>query len=528
MICDNFTGQPTGERVQPMNTRNAEASHLTTKKAQHVTPTAKFEAETQSPSRRGRRRPDPLAGFWDHEIVPMLKGAPALRPISVYRELRARHPQIRPGVRRTLERRIRAWQTLNDPSPDVVFLQLPSPDRRLPPPQVAFSLLRAAHQGILQLPDLPAHARAHKSISDILNRCKSGTLAKRNKALLALAVVCGLPLGYLAEYPVASERSLYRWKGLFIASGFLALMETVPREKLRFKDASVANAIFNILHEPPGLHGFHRTNWRQVDLHAALKNTGTNVSIWTIRRVVRANKYQWRKAKVVLTSNDPEYRTKVDNIKRILSTLRDDERFFSIDEYGPFTVRLMTGRKLCAPDQFPFVPQWQKGRGTIILTGALELRTNQITRFYSEKKNTNEMIKLVELLRRQYGAMKTVYISWDAAGWHASKALDARVEFMNGWAMHDQAPTIELAPLPSRAQFLNVIESVFSGMSRAVIQNSNFEDASKAKEAIDRYLADRNRFYGSHPKRAGRKIWKLERCQAAFQEENNCKDPRCR
>jgi hypothetical protein len=90
----------------------------------------------------------------------------------------------------------------------------------------------------------------------------------------------------------------------------------------------------------------------------------------------------------------------------------------------------MPGRKLCAPDEHPSVPQWQKARGTIIITGALELRTNQITHFYSDKKNTAEMVRMVDVLRRQYRSMKRIYLSWDAAGWHISKALGKHVEFL--------------------------------------------------------------------------------------------------
>jgi DDE superfamily endonuclease len=427
----------------------------------------------------------------------------------------------------TMERRVRRWQAMNDPTEKVMFRQPPL-DCRFLTPRVVFNFLRSAHQGILQMPDLPTRAKAHESIRDILSSCKSGSLGQRNKALLALAVVCELPLGQLADYPIASSASLYRWKKIFVAFGFSGLMEATPRENLRFKDPMVTSAIFKILHEPPELHGFHRTNWRQVDLYAALKNIGLHVSIWTIRRAIRANRYQWRKAKVVLTSNDPEYRLKVGNIKRILSELGDDECFFSIDEYGPFTIRFMPGRKLCAPEEFPSVPQWQKGRGTLILTGALELRTNQITHFYSERKNTKEMIKMVDILRRQYRSMKTVYVSWDAAGWHISKALGEHVNFLNGWAEHDRAPTIELAPLPSRAQFLNVIESVFSGMSRAVVHNSDYKSVDEAKLAIDRYLAARNEHFREHPRRAGKKIWGKECEPATFSEANNCKDPRYR
>jgi hypothetical protein len=41
------------------------------------------------------------------------------------------------------------------------------------------------------------------------------------------------------------------------------------------------------------------------------------------------------------------------------------------------------------------VPQNQKSKGRLIVTAALELSTNQVTHFYSEKKNTEEMIKSV-------------------------------------------------------------------------------------------------------------------------------------
>jgi transposase len=401
-------------------------------------------------------------------------------------------------------------------------------DKHFLPSWDVFKVLRLAHQGKLQISDLPAYTQAHEFIFDIVSSCKSGTLARRNKALLALAIVCGLPLRALANYPIASSASLYRWKQRFIELGYPAFMQPIPRKSQRLKDEQLTTEIFKILHEPPELHGFHRTNWRQVDLCAALKRIGTSVSIWTIRRVIRANGYKWRKAKKVLTSNDPEYRLKVDNIKGILSKLTENECFFSIDEYGPFNVRLMPGRKLCAPAEFPSVPQWQKGRGTLILTGALELRTNQLTHFYSALKNTSEMIKMVDCLRRKYRDMNKIYISWDAAGWHLSKALDERVEFLNGWAKYDRAPVIELAPLPSRAQFLNVIESVFSGMSRAVIHNSDFKSVDEAKAAIDRYFADRNERFRQHPRRAGKKIWGSELVPATFSDAHNCKDPRYR
>jgi hypothetical protein len=54
---------------------------------------------------------------------------------------------------------------------------------------------------------------------------------------------------------------------------------------------------------------------------------------------IRDAGYRYIKARKVLTSNDPNYREKVDHIHRVLSSLKKSEHFFSIDEFGPFAVK---------------------------------------------------------------------------------------------------------------------------------------------------------------------------------------------
>ena len=84
---------------------------------------------SQKQAPRGRRRPDPLAGIFDEEVVPMLRGAPALRPVAIFEELLRRHPQLSPGVRRTLERRVRQWRALHGEEQEVMFRQVHEPGR---------------------------------------------------------------------------------------------------------------------------------------------------------------------------------------------------------------------------------------------------------------------------------------------------------------------------------------------------------------------------------------------------------------
>jgi hypothetical protein len=262
-----------------------------------------------------------------------------------------------------------------------------------------------------------------------------------------------------------------------------------------------------------------------VDLQKILRERHQPLCGDVIRRIIKEAGYKWRRARVVLTSKDPDYRTKVEAIKRILSELRQDEAFFSIDEYGPFAVKQKGGIKRVAPGQQYVVPQWQKSKGWMILTAALELSRNQVTHFYSRQKNTGEMIKMADLLRAQYRTFSTIYLSWDAASWHMSKKLVAHLKKINDQATADGFPIVKTAPLPAGAQFLNVIESVFSGMARGIIHNSDYPSVEAARDAIDRYFSQRNEHFSRHPKRAGQKIWGKERVPSEFAEGQNCKDP---
>jgi hypothetical protein len=108
------------------------------------------------------------------------------------------------------------------------------------------------------------------------------------------------------------------------------------------------------------------------------------------------------------------------------------------------------------------------------------------------------MIRLIEVLCDQFRRRKKIYISWDAVSWHMSRKLLKRIAEHNA-AAGCGGPRIVRAPLPARAQFLNVIESIFSGMARAIIHNSDYKCVDDAKLAIDRYFSQRNRYFRTLP-----------------------------
>ncbi len=359
--------------------------------------------------------------------------------------------------------------------------------------------------------------------STLVRFIKGGRLRDRKKALAVLGCLRGIRRAVIARCLQMSRRTIGHYFSRFANDGLNALF---PAKASKPKDdPERGQYLFSLLHSPPSAHGINRTSWRMGDLHRIMAESGHRTSRKRIHALIKTAGFKWRKAKVVLTSNDPEYHTKVGVIKQILSDLKEDEAFFSLDEYGPFAIKRRGGTKRVGPGEDYVVPQYQKSKGWLILTAALELSRNQITHFYSLNKNTEEMIKMADLLRAEYRTCRTIHLSWDAASWHISRKLFSHLEEVNQRAAQDGFPVVKTAPLPAGAQFLNVIESVFSGMAKGIIHNSDYPSAEAAKDAIDRYFKERNDFFVRCPKRAGRKIWGHERVPSEFSEANNCKDP---
>jgi hypothetical protein len=382
-------------------------------------------------------------------------------------------------------------------------------------------------QSKVRVTDLGPLLKRPEDLDLLVDAIIDGGLRQRNKALVILAQHRGIPRRSIARFLHLEPKTVTAYGRVYAIYGGERLMEGFYRRVRKSDDERLQETLFAVLHAPPSAYGLNRTTWIMADLRRVLAEKRLPACAQVIRRIIHDAGYTMRMAREVLTSHDPEYPEKLARIQGILSALGPDERFFSIDEYGPFAVKMQGGRALTPPGRIRTIPQRQKSKGSLIVTAALELSTNQVTHFYSEKKNSAEMIRLLEVLLKEYAGVASIYFSWDGASWHASKALAERVAEVNApeYRAEHGTPLVELAPLPAGAQFLNVIESVFSGMWRAIIQNSDYESVEVAKKAIDRHFAERNAFFRANPRRAGKKIWGKEKAPSEFSASNNCKDP---
>ena len=244
------------------------------------------------------------------------------------------------------------------------------------------------------------------------------------RAVAVLAMSQGDTLASVSLKVERSTRTIKKWCTTYLAEGLDTLAQ--PCAKSQSPESfniikTKKDRLIKLIHEPPSLHEINRASWSLRTLGEAYqKFYGQTISISSISEYFRVAGYKFKKARKVLTSRDPEFREKLRRITVTLSQMTSNEKFFSIDEFGPFSVRVRGGVALTSSDEVRTIPQKQKSKGSLICTAALELSTNQVTHFYSPKKNTGEMIKLLMILVQKYRSELKIFISWDSASWHVA------------------------------------------------------------------------------------------------------------
>ncbi len=71
-----------------------------------------------------RTRKDPFAEVWDSEILPLLEKTPMLAPTTLFEDLQDRHAgRFGNNLKRTFQRRVKAWKAVYGPDKEVMFRQ---------------------------------------------------------------------------------------------------------------------------------------------------------------------------------------------------------------------------------------------------------------------------------------------------------------------------------------------------------------------------------------------------------------------
>lgn len=347
----------------------------------------------------------------------------------------------------------------------------------------------------------------------LLSKIKKGSLKDRKKACTILAREYGLSNRTIASSLNSSPKTTRLYYSSYREHGLSAILSSNRTKKeSSTENATRTNRIVELLHQKPSGFGINRTSWSQLSIAAAYETQfNERISRSTVARSLKELRFTWKKAKRILASPDPNYREKVEILLSKLHALAQDEQFFFLDELGPLSVKKRGGRTYVLNGTIPKTPRRQISKGSVTLLGALSATTNQVTWIFGKSKDSGSIIDLIEILFNQYHDKKTIFITWDAVSWHKSVELMTWLDSFNDTTKNlCNGSIIEVIPLPTSAQFLNVIEGVFSGMMRAVVHNSDYQSEQEMKTAMSRHLCERNSFFMANPKRVGKRIWETD------------------
>jgi hypothetical protein len=152
--------------------------------------------------------------------------------------------------------------------------------------------------------------------------------------MVILSLRRGIPRRTIARFLRNDARTISDDGRNYSIYGCERLMEGFYRRVRKSDDERLVNTLHAVLHAPPSAYEINRTTWIMADLRRVLAEKGQPACAPVIRKIIRDAGYSLRKAREVLTSNDPDYQEKLEKIRSILSALGPDERFFSRRPWG--------------------------------------------------------------------------------------------------------------------------------------------------------------------------------------------------
>jgi transposase len=160
-----------------------------------------------------------------------------------------------------------------------------------------------------------------KSICKLHHAILNMPLRFRNRAIAIFAYYKGISQRSIARCLYLNREAIQGYVRSFKSGGVERLFDQSRKKVKKNEDPKYKEAVFQILHAPPLSYNINRTTWRMRDLHSVLAMKGYGLSYCYIRKIIKEAGYRFRKAKKNLTSNDPNYREKLQKITDILMNL---------------------------------------------------------------------------------------------------------------------------------------------------------------------------------------------------------------
>jgi transposase len=259
------------------------------------------------------------------------------------------------------------------------------------------------------------------------------------------------------------------------------------RDTPRTFGADVREQIAEVaLSSPQVLIGMNQWSLPKLRDYLIEQKIVAHLSVEWLRQLLRRCKIRLRRTKTWKESTDPDFWRKYRTIRRLYRKRPAGGRRLCVDAFGPLNLQPRHGHCLACRGK----ARVKRLRATYNRKGGVrhflafyDLETDRLYGRFTRQKTWVQWLSFLKWVRRRYPAQQVLHIVLDNYGSH----LKAEVRT---WAA---SHNIRFYFTPTQGSWLNRIESQFTALKRFALASSDHRSHEEQEEAIESYLAWRNR-----------------------------------
>lgn len=289
-----------------------------------------------------------------------------------------------------------------------------------------------------------------------------------------------------------------------LAFGSLAALSDLHRSgKKRVNDDEAINWVVNLACESPKEHGYAAETWTQSALakhvrdncaangHPTLAKTGKG----TINKILAKAGIRPHKVSYYLEKRDPDFESKRTHILHVYkevmianeSGAARNSTTVSYDEKpGVQAIKNIAPQLPPVPGRHPNLGRDYEYRrlGTVSILAGIDLHTGHIFHKTYRRHRSSEFIEFLKMLDGNYPPEWCLRLVLDNHSAHKSKETMAFLQ--------TRPNRFEFVFTPTHGSWLNIIEMVFSKMSRGFLRHIRVDSIDELRERIDSGIAEMN------------------------------------
>jgi transposase len=249
----------------------------------------------------------------------------------------------------------------------------------------------------------------------------------------------------------------------------------------------IREQIFEIALSPPKvLIGMQQWSLPKLRAYLIEQKVVPSISVEWLRQLLHRAKVRLRRTKTWKESNDPNFHSKSEVIRRLYRRRPDHGRRLSIDEFGPLRLQPRHGRCFACPDKLRvhrIRANYDRPKEMRHFLAFYDLETGRLYGRFTKNKRRKQWFAFLKWVRSRYPKQQRLHIVTDNYPTHLGVAMAA-------WAF---AQNVQFYFTPTNASWLNRIESHFTALKQFAMKPSDFRSFEELQEAIESYLAWHNR-----------------------------------